>query len=188
MTARVPAFNALRCAAVVGHACTRAGLSVRGRWQRRPQAGSSGWNGEYRFQADNRLPARRGYARWRGPRATSGERWHHVRSTGPLFLVALFLVGCGQSAATDGTGARAFEHEGRWFIATCEEIKEDLLGGNFGTVPFEDTSLRLRSIHGVERRAAVAIDWEECESSWTLATAGDVGDAPEVEAFREVLR
>lgn len=119
------------------------------------------------------------------------EQVANMRSTVSLFLAGLVVFGCGQGGASDGTGARAFEYEGRWFIATCEEVKEDLLGGSFGTVPFEETSLRLRAINGVARQAAVAIEWEECESSGTLATAGDVGDvgdAPNVEPFREVLR
>lgn len=112
----------------------------------------------------------------------------HMRPTVSLLLAGLVLFGCEQGDANDVTGARAFEHEGRWFIATCEEVTQDLLGEDFGSVPFEDTSLRLRGINGVARHAAVAIEWQECESSWTIATAGDAGDAPNVEPFRDVLR
>lgn len=104
-------------------------------------------------------------------------------------LAGVLAFGCAQTNGSDTMGgARAFKHEGRWFIATCEQVKDDVLGDDLGTVPFEDTSLGLRRLNGVGRDAALAIEWEECGSSWTLATAGELGDAPNVEPFRRVLQ
>jgi hypothetical protein len=105
-----------------------------------------------------------------------------------ILISGLLLAACGQEPGNDLTGGRSFQHEERWFIATCEEVRPDLLGEPLGSIKFEDTSLRLRTIEGVPSQAALAIEWTECESSWNLAPEGQLGEAPDIDGFREVLR
>ena len=107
-------------------------------------------------------------------------------------MVLAFASACASAGEETLGGNRVFKFDGQFYAVRCEPVRADLLADSLGRVPFEDRSLAIRLVDGVERGEAIAAQWPECAAAsepvpWILAVPGPESGAVDYEPYRELL-
>ena len=107
-------------------------------------------------------------------------------------VLALVLLSCSSPGDDSVGGGRQFRYEDRAYLLSCAEVHSDHLGMVLGEVQFEDRTLAVRQVEGVDAAEVLAARWPECAEAsepapWVLATTGAVDGGPDIEPYRDVL-
>ena len=110
--------------------------------------------------------------------------------SGALLLIA--LGGCSDPVAKTLGGNRVFTYREQFYAVRCEVVRDDVLGPPLTKVQFEDGSLNLRTVKGVDPGKAVAAEWSECAAAsepapWILAVAGPESGAVDYKPYGQYL-